>query len=533
MASDKDPVQSEPKSTETPTDLKAAPPVAPQVAPKTGVATVDPSIDATNKPGEDNAAVLKSDQAKLDAAKTASDAPKTDTPSKTDGKDAAKTASDAPKTDTPSKTDGKDAPKSDPNSLPPGPGRDMYEQVKKMVGENPSPLGTVFLVIARMMAKLDLAFSEWGDGFDKGLDKGDLAKEKVSDVNKLKDKLKGQFSKQVDPKEYENLGSEESSAKYVSQLLGIEPVAGNSLVLAAKLKHLDPSKDDLGYESTTLDNLQKKVIKKGTIAIFKTKFIGGQKIVAIATGNNDEFQYYNSSTNKVDSFYINKTEGEGSSVITTSNFVAAYEPLTGAESEIAKADKEKTEEEKKTRVDELKADKESPFKTMKEFEGHRKFTSVMKELIKKVSEEKLKVAVTEKEGAYILILLSLFPSILAYGTELSQKLKGSIVNYNETDKGNMLKGIEEFDDQLNEINGVVRSSFPEAFDPKLLTNALSSPKNPLTPEQEKGNFEFAAKYLDMVKTIDAKLYEDHKAYIISLANQNTEFKALLEKYNLL
>lgn len=495
---------------------------APEATPKSGDAAVDPSVKASDNPGEDNAKAT----AELEAQKAALAAAK-------EGKPEEKPANpeEKPKTDSP--------------EMAPGPGKDFYDKIKAAVGENPSPIGKIFLMLASLMAKFQGAFTEWGDGFDKSLDKGDLAKEKIGDVNKLKEKLKGQLSKEVDPKEYEKLGTEEASAKYVSQVLGIDPVAGNSLVLAAKLKHLDPSKDDLGYESTTLDNLQKKGVKKGTIVIFKTKMLGGQKIVAIATGNNDEFQYYNSSTNKVDRFFINQTEGDGKSPITSMNFVSAYEPMNKAESEVAKVDREKKEAEDREKAEKLKADPESPFKTMKEFDRARRLLRFSSLTFDKLSKKFSENAGKNKLLDFSLSMNrdSLFPYSIGSMHQVSALIKDSLVNYSGADKEAMNvkidNGILEFENLMTELNEKAKT-----------LPSLSHNLPPIPKDEEMSNFkalmavntEFFVMWdkeePEIFGKIFKKTFEEIKsAYSIPFAkyieNAPPEFKALLEKYNLL
>jgi len=257
--------------------------------------------------------------------------------------------------DAPKEGDAADKPGTS-DDLPPGKGKEMYEAIKEVVGEKPGPIGLMFLALARLMAKYEGVFSDFLDGFDKKLDSGDLAKEKLSqeDAANLKKKLADSNRPVINPDQYKGLGEEESSTKYACEALGVS-IVKSSEVLAARLKHLDITTDKIAYGNITFENL-KKGVKKGTVLVFKTQDIGGQKIVAVATGNGDEFEYFNSKSEKVETFKLNPP-GDEKAVVTSMNFVSAYAPMMSeTEVQTAQADREKVEAAKKAEIDKLKAE---------------------------------------------------------------------------------------------------------------------------------------------------------------------------------
>lgn len=221
--------------------------------------------------------------------------------------------------------------------LPPGEWADAYHQLKDQVAKNPEsqgPLTDGLLAILHCFAK----YMHFGDllpgRFVSRLDSDTSLKEekfKPSDLKKVlsarRDQKREQESAEKLKSEPKKTGIERASTSYVCSVLGVENTE-NALVLAARLQHSSkdlPDGEKAAYYRRVADlqTLQANGAPYGTVLIFISSLERGERVTAFATGNKDEFKYFDPQKGAAGTFRLSE---ENSPLKSGIKFLAAFVP---------------------------------------------------------------------------------------------------------------------------------------------------------------------------------------------------------------
>lgn len=172
--------------------------------------------------------------------------------------------------------------------------KDAFEKA----GVANSPLASGFLALAGMLLKLGICLDFIPGHYEAKIKKNT---EELSDAEKkaVKDALEKKARQEVSEAEKKKLadenkgleGIERATTKYAAKVLwGLDNI-DNSENLFAKLRNSKDNGNDL-YETTTLQAMKTSGYPYGALITFANQATEGNKIVAFATGNQDEFEYF-------------------------------------------------------------------------------------------------------------------------------------------------------------------------------------------------------------------------------------------------
>lgn len=191
----------------------------------------------------------------------------------------------------------------------------QYFGLKQQLKENPSsdgPLMQAALMLLKLAAKYGHYLDLFPGSFAARLDKDEKLKDTKFDKEKADKVIKGDgkdektntdelaalAAAEKQKGEGQSLSQERASTRYVTNALwGINDIDDAGTLAASLLhtkKHVEGAKDiGLYGVAETLNELKtQEKNEKGTILIFATSIMEGEKFVAYATGNGKEYKYY-------------------------------------------------------------------------------------------------------------------------------------------------------------------------------------------------------------------------------------------------
>ncbi len=216
-----------------------------------------------------------------------------------------------------------------------------YYDLKDRLEKNPNmkgPLTNMILSILLLAAKYGHYADMMPGRFSERLDTDENLKDKKLDKDQAEKVCEGKGETEeatlaklaeAEKKLGKKLDTDKASTKYACNILwGIDDIE-NSDSLAAYLKHTVKATADGSvpiYEVSTLEKIkQQENIARGTILIFIPDL--GSKVVAFATGVEDEFKYFDADTDKPEIFHL---RGDDSKVKSGMGLMIALTPNTEA-----------------------------------------------------------------------------------------------------------------------------------------------------------------------------------------------------------
>lgn len=201
-------------------------------------------------------------------------------------------------------------------SLPAGKLKEICKSMYQQILEDPSAVGPLMIGSLRLMimvAKSGVILDNIPYMYVKRLEKmapeTDEAKEKAKkDAEEIaRNTARDEAREKLSEEQKQAFGPDQdrAGAKYVCQAMwgkdfGVESVDD----LAAKILHAKNEKDERYYRPAQHNELKKMGMPYGTVLVFKLEVKNPQKIVAFATGHEDEFKYYDSRDKVVKIFRL-------------------------------------------------------------------------------------------------------------------------------------------------------------------------------------------------------------------------------------
>jgi|GEM_PF-2301887 len=220
-------------------------------------------------------------------------------------------------------------PMDNPEDLPDNEWSKQYYDLKQQLNDNPTmkgPLMDFALAALRLAAKYAKYTDMFPGQFADRVDNSDALKDKAlnkEQADKIVDAhLNNKGKSEADTVKYlaemkekeksggSKLGIERAATKFVTNVLWNNDDFNDVGALAAHLKHTVKGNVPLYQAITTDDLVQQSPVPKGTLLVFVPNPQNGEKVVAYATGNADEFKYYNleSTGNPVVTFKLNDND---------------------------------------------------------------------------------------------------------------------------------------------------------------------------------------------------------------------------------
>lgn len=224
----------------------------------------------------------------------------------------------------------KDKPFDNPEGLPENEMTRLYYQQKEIMSKNDAkngPIASFTLAALRLAAiyykYLDLLPGRYEEKIvnDDESKSKKLTKEQLAQV--LKPEPKGKSEDEVgkalaakikvETEKKHIFGGERASTKFATNVLWGNDDFNDFSTLAASLLHTSKGSGDNTvslYKQIEADELDKKDVKKGTLMVFIPDIKTADKVVAYATGNKDEFKYYdvNGQGDHITTFRANDKE---------------------------------------------------------------------------------------------------------------------------------------------------------------------------------------------------------------------------------
>lgn len=241
-------------------------------------------------------------------------------------------------------------------------GRAYFEMKKQIESDETlkdNPIATGMLALLALASKFETYADLFPGRFMEKLDESPLLEKEVfseEDIKKIiaskrdtvrEDRAEKEMTQSNDT--WQKEGIERASTAYACNALwgvtGIETAE----ILAARLKHTGkPITDEETvsyYQTAALQDLKRKYMPFGTVLIFVAKLAGAEKITAFATGNKDEYKYYDPSQNKAVCFNLSD---KNSPISSDYGLLAAFVPRFDSDPAYFNSDrKEKWERDEK------------------------------------------------------------------------------------------------------------------------------------------------------------------------------------------
>lgn len=227
-----------------------------------------------------------------------------------------------------------------------------YDKEAKRLGLEGSPLTNGIRTIFALMAMYSHVGDLVGGNYVERLDNDDnLKNQKLSDDDLAKILAAKKPDKLPAPANAETLkkkGLGAASTIHACQTLwGISGISDPD-VLSAKLHHAEKKVGDENvpyYRSPTFNELTAQGMPYGTVLVFKPDFLKADTIVAYATGNGTECQYFDAESGSVKTFSLATADGQADdkSPISSFNLLTAFVPKFNSDPDWFKDNTDKLE----------------------------------------------------------------------------------------------------------------------------------------------------------------------------------------------